>query len=149
MLWVSETTTYTGDPTHAITNMIGYIDAIKFADNFFVEALDNKLTSTDPSTGERTLHLVPFENYKSYTGAFTGKNGITTMRVVANTSLLDKLLFTYMEENYKNNDRLQLGTVAAGADTVVDTYLHEYLKASKDPNILNSSQYFKRNATAP
>lgn len=148
-------------PAYTITNMVGYIDAIEFKDSAYVDALEKKMTSIDPGTGERTLHLMPYKNYKSYTGTTTGNNGLTTMRVVENTSSLDKIIFTYIPTNFNTISTLQLGNQAeilpAAAPTIAQVqagsippilFNYEYLKATKNPHLLNSSRYFRRTGLA-
>lgn len=152
VLWVDNAYATTGPPAgdveYTISNMLAFVDAVEFSDSSFVDALDNKISSTDPSTGERTLHLMPFKNYKSYTGTTTGKDGITTMRVVENSSSLDKLLFTYMEDTHSAIGPLQLGDAAAVTALGANFTYSAVNSIINHPNILNTSQFFKRNATA-
>jgi len=137
-------------PEYSITNLIGWIDAIEFKDDNWLNALESKLTSGG-------IHRIPFKNYKSYTTNNTTQNPETTIRVVENTNSLDKLIFTYLDASRNTVDVLQLGTQA---DILVATpstddvslgkvpksfFNFEYLKATKNPYLLNTSRYFRRN----
>ena len=143
---------------YSITNLIGWIDAIDFKDGSFTSALESKISGDG-------VHYMPFKNYRSYTGENTTNSKITTIRVVENTNSLDKLIFTYLDPAMNTISNLQLGdptnivdSSATEADGLValnalntnnkkipkSLFNFEYLKATKNPHLLNTSRYFRR-----
>lgn len=142
---------------YGVGEIMGFIDAIEFRDSAFVDALDRKLSSIDPETGKKMVHLMPYKNYKSYTGTETINSAETTIRIVENTASLDKILFTYIPSDFNEISRLQLGdqdeilqsataTTAQIGDGLIPKkfFNYEYLKATKNPHLLNNSRYFRR-----
>lgn len=153
------------DPEYSITNLIGWIDAIEFKDDYWISALDAKVNSAGPD-GKLGKHRIPFKNYKSYTTSDTVQNAECTIRVVENTNSLEKLIFTYLDASRNTVDVLQLGaqadilTTTAATDLATTTAIannvitakvpksffnYEYLKSTKNPHLLNTSRYFRRN----
>lgn len=150
-------------PTYTITNLIGWIDAIDFKDEKYISAIDAKI-STPNADGTYNAHLIPFKNYRSYTGSATTNSKECTIRVVENTNCLDKLIFTYLDPNMNTISTLQLGdqthikgTSADEATLLVNQnelntdvrkvpqslFNYEYLKSVKNPYLLNTSRYFR------
>lgn len=146
-------------PTYTIKNLTGWIDAVEMKDDSYIRAIEAKLASGK--------HVMPFKNYRWYQGSDTTNNATTTIRVTENTQSLDKLLFTYIDKDRNTVDALRLGdqTKIVGSSADAGTLLtnanllntdvnipqslfnYEYLKSVKNPYLLNSSRFFRRNGT--
>ena len=146
-------------PTYKIKNLTGWIDSLEYTGDTYITALEAKLTAGN--------HLMPFKNYRWYQGTDTTNSAVTTIRVTENTVSLDKLIFTYLDKDRATQDLLRLGdqskiigasgteaqlltdmTAINNADSVPkSTFCYEYLKSIKNPYLLNSSRFFRRNGT--
>lgn len=156
--WAPNTVLFTSDvtraPTYSVTQLIAYVDAIEFKDDHYIRALEEKISNNG-------IHRMPFKNYRSYTTDNTVETKNCTIRVVENTNSLDKLLFTYLDINMNTLASLQLGNPTADLSaTLGDVELtaaninagkipksffnYEYLKATKNTHLLNTSRYFRR-----
>lgn len=81
-----------GNSAVQITNVMAWIDAISFRYSSFVDALDHKLTTADPSKGEKTLTMISQKNDKRSTVTNTVEEWVTTIHAVEEAPSLDMRL---------------------------------------------------------
>ena len=146
------------DGTYTISNLLCWVDGIEFNDDAWVNSMEQKVSGDG-------VDSMPFKHYKSYLGDTTVNNKITTLRVVENTSSLDKILFTYLHGTRNTQNVLQLGdpaVISGNSATAADLLIaqnainvagnipqsqfhYQYLKSTKNPYLMNTSIHFKRN----
>lgn len=142
-----------------------YVDKIDFKDDRYFMIQEQLLAGTNGLS-------IPFKNYMVYLGTDLTNNKTTTVKCTENCRSLDKIIYSMMNGTRNTNSALQLGTqtniladVAVGgndAATIVNlrtftndnvqegwlaprNFCYANLIANGDPNLLNSSVYFKRN----
>lgn len=162
VLWGTAGSTF----DYTISNLYGYIDKIDWKEKGYYEYIEKQLSSDGG-------FKIPYKNYRVHIGTALADKKESTTRFTESTQSLDKIMLTFFHGAKNTNSLLQLGTpanviptfaitaanLAQDPPTVLNTalnnitdgdvapseFIYPVLKTKNDPNLLNTSQYFRRN----